>query len=251
MKKSILLLITISLFAFSCEDDALLPTDLNGEWVLISFSCFCPPEAREIEVGNHIWTIDVDTKKVIVENKDEEDTPSALFASGEYTISISDSTLSMDGSSFDFYFEDNLLVLSDHPELDGPIFTFMKKSDFIKKSTDSCDVKAIVSEDMYTNGPNAFHMIESVELKNHCLYISYSSSGCSGVSWEVQLVDEGVVMESFPVQKNIRIALTNNEACQAVFQKDVWVNISPLQVNGESKINFNLEGWDEQILYEY
>ena len=250
MKKNILLLFVISLFIFSCEDDVVTTTDLDSEWILTSFSCYCPPEVRNIEVGDHIWTIDSEEKSVSVENNSNDPSQNTLLSTGSYPISIIDTTITIANQSYDFYLKEGQLILSNKPELDGPILTFIKKSAFVEK-TDTCSVKAIESENIYANGPAAQHFIESVKLTNDCLYISYTSSGCSGDSWEVQLVDEGVVMESLPVQKNIRLSLTNEEDCQAVFKKELWVDLSPLQVSSESKINFNLEGWNDQILYEY
>lgn len=249
MKKMVYLFIA-SILTISCADDAISPSDINGEWVLTSFVCYCLPENRDITPGEHTWVFDSEEQKVIVENNSSNSNQNTLLTTGSYPISIADSSVTIADQSYDFYFKDDQLILSDQPELDGPILTFIKKSAFVPES-DTCSMKAIQSESIYNDGPAAQHTIESVDLTNNCLHITYASSGCSGESGEIQLVDQGVIMESFPVQKNIRLSLMNEEECQAVFQKDIWVDISPLQVNGESKINFNLEGWGEQILYEY
>ncbi|MFK7953501.1 MAG: hypothetical protein AB8B73_11690 [Ekhidna sp.] len=248
--KRLLYITLFASFISGCTDETISPSNLDGEWVLTSYVCFCLPESREINIGDHIWSFDAENRNLIVENTSDKESNGVLLSSGTYPISVSDSSITISESSYDFSFEDDYLILSDQPELDGPILTFIKKSEFEAK-VDTCEAKAIVSESIYNNGPAAFHTIESVELTNNCLHITYASSGCSGDSWEATIVDQGIVLESFPVQRSIRLSLTNEEACQAVFKKDIWVDISPLQAKGEPKINFNLDGWDEQILYEY
>ncbi|SDX36738.1 hypothetical protein SAMN05444411_10516 [Lutibacter oricola] len=93
-------------------------------------------------------------------------------------------------------------------------------------------------------------VINSASIDDDCLKINYSSSGCSGDSWEVKLIDAGVIMESFPPQRNIKLSLKNEEICEAYFTKEISFDIDKLQVDGEVVL-LNLEGFDTQIRYEY
>jgi hypothetical protein len=45
--------------------------------------------------------------------------------------------------------------------------------------------------------------------------------------------------------------LINDEACLAFFQKTVSFDLTPFQIDGQSDLPLNINGWNEQITYEY
>lgn len=115
----------------------------------------------------------------------------------------------------------------------------------------NCDQAILISADEYENAPNGFLNISSLEIDGDCLLINFSSSGCSGSSWIIQLIDADVILESYPVQRNLRLSLKNDEACAAVITKEISFDISELQLSGENPIKLNLVNSGDQILYEY
>lgn len=117
-------------------------------------------------------------------------------------------------------------------------------------TTTLCDETVIISADDYHNAPDDHLNIISAEIKGDCLTIEFGSSGCSGKTWEVKLIDAGTVDKSLPPQRNIRLSLLNNEDCAAYFNREVSYDISQLQVYG-GKVQLNIKGWDGQVLYEY
>lgn len=125
---------------------------------------------------------------------------------------------------------------------------------YCDKETDNsstvCDKSVIVDEDQYNNEPNDQLTIISAELDNDCLKINFASSGCSGSSWEVKLIDSGVILYSDPPQRNLRLSLKNQELCDAYIGKEITFDISDLRVNGD-KVLLNLTNSGDQILYEY
>ena len=106
------------------------------------------------------------------------------------------------------------------------------------------------SDDIYENGPNAPLYIDEATILGDCLEIKFSSGGCNGKSWEIQMVDQGVVMESFPVQRNMRLSLKNEELCYALIYKEMSFDLRSIR-NQDGKILINLEGWDEPLLYSF
>ncbi|WP_353778212.1 hypothetical protein [Winogradskyella sp. 3972H.M.0a.05] len=116
---------------------------------------------------------------------------------------------------------------------------------------DDCDLITLIDNDVYTNGETAFFSIEDASISENCLRLSISSSGCDGSSWEFTLVDSGDIAESDPVQRFLRLKLVNPEACLAVFTRDISFDISNLQVENEMEVLLNVEGWNENLLYEY
>jgi hypothetical protein len=111
-----------------------------------------------------------------------------------------------------------------------------------------CNECVIVNKTVYNSTNTANYSITAVSVSGDLLTINISASGCSGNSWNATLVDANSIAESFPIQRNIKISLENNEACLAVITKDFTFNIKELKEN-ESTIILNLEGWNEQIIY--
>lgn len=118
-----------------------------------------------------------------------------------------------------------------------------------------CDQEVLISAEEYITAPNAQLTIHSLEINGDCLTISYSSSGCSGDSWELMLIDAGVILESYPPQRNLRLSLKNDEMCDAYITKEISFDIYELQIDGNQdyggKVLLNIMNSDDQILYEY
>ena len=81
--------------------------------------------------------------------------------------------------------------------------------------------------------------------------IENSSSGCDGKSWPEEMIDAREVLESFPIQRKLKLLLDNQEACAAVFTKRVSFDLTPIRTEGYSKIILNIDGLKEPLLYHY
>ncbi|MEQ9403285.1 MAG: hypothetical protein RIM99_06870 [Cyclobacteriaceae bacterium] len=114
----------------------------------------------------------------------------------------------------------------------------------------TCDKVAVVDKAKYDQEMDFFHFI-SADISGDCLNVEYSSSGCSGDSWEMSLFDSGEILESFPVQRNIKLVLENKEACQAVFTKTISFDLTPLQLENYGEVILNLHGTDDSLFYLY
>ncbi len=115
----------------------------------------------------------------------------------------------------------------------------------------NCDQETIISASEYNEGHDDFVGINSLEIEEDCLRISYSASGCDGSSWEVKLIDQGVVLESLPPQRRLRLSLRNEEACLAFITKETTFDISELRID-DGPVLLNITNNDGQmILYEY
>lgn len=113
-----------------------------------------------------------------------------------------------------------------------------------------CGILAEVNESRWRSANTDGYMIESVMLDGDCLEITIGASGCDGESWEVRLFDAAAIAESLPPQRSIRIDFSNQELCQAFFQRTFVFDLTPLRVSSNS-VFLNLDGWEDQILYEY
>ncbi|MCB4807809.1 hypothetical protein LG651_06060 [Tamlana sp. 62-3] len=118
--------------------------------------------------------------------------------------------------------------------------------------SENCDKTVVLDAEMYANLETDFFTISNVNIIDDCLSFSFSASGCSGDSWEFNLVDSEVIAESSPEQRYLKIQLINNEACLAVFTKQVSFSLKPLQINNSQKeLILNIEGLDDTLTYKY
>ena len=114
----------------------------------------------------------------------------------------------------------------------------------------SCLNEVIVDAERYEDAPDDNLEIMEARIEGDCLYIRMASGGCDGSTWEVQLLTDGNVMESAPPQRNIRIALKNEEVCDAWITRDYSFDISALQAGG-NEVLLNLINSEQQLSYSY
>jgi len=113
----------------------------------------------------------------------------------------------------------------------------------------ACGPQVVISSEQYSNINEDIH-IQELTITGDCLKIKFSASGCSGDDWELQLIDSGILLESDPPQRNLKLELTNPELCEAYITKEVTFDISNLQVSG-NEVLLNITNSDHSILYEY
>lgn len=114
----------------------------------------------------------------------------------------------------------------------------------------SCGFKVLIDSELYRVGSDSPLVINNLELKDNCLKVNYSSGGCNGDTWEIQLIDSGGVSKSNPVQRYLKLSLKNEEECEAYITKEISFDISNLKDNGESSV-LNIEKWNTPIVYKY
>lgn len=114
-----------------------------------------------------------------------------------------------------------------------------------------CDQQLIIDEDYYNNLESENFSFIYIEVQQDCLFIDLSASGCDGNSWEYKLVDSGNIAESSPEQRYLKFELINNEACAAVFSRNITFDLLPIRVAGSNEIILNIEGYQEALIYSY
>ena len=114
----------------------------------------------------------------------------------------------------------------------------------------NCDQHVIVNSETYRDAPDDPLSINSLSIDEDCLTINFSSSGCDGNSWQLELIDADVILESNPPQRNLRLSLKNEELCLAQITMEVSFDISALRVD-DNQVFLNITNSDDRILYEY
>ena len=124
----------------------------------------------------------------------------------------------------------------------------------------NCDKDVIISDTLYLTAPNDHVEIIDMKIEGNCLKIKFSASGCDGSSWNVKLIDSGLVtIVAIPIVgppiygRTLKLSLENHENCRAWITKEVSFNIEDLQIQEKwewgNKIYLDILG--KGILYEY
>ena len=101
------------------------------------------------------------------------------------------------------------------------------------------DQEVIISQSLYNQ----------TNTDSYTMILTIQSSGCDGSDWVIKLIDSGAIAESYPVQRFGKIALENEELCDAIVSREYSIDISSLRV--EDQLYLNLEGWEGQLHYKF
>ena len=116
----------------------------------------------------------------------------------------------------------------------------------------NCDKQSeIIDETSYNLVNTSNYVITGIVLNEDCLDVTIGSSGCDANNWTMNLFSTNNFSNTNPIQRNIKVELVNQEACAAAFQKTVSFDLTPLRVSTQTQIIFNIDGWNEQIVYNY
>ncbi|WP_425392866.1 hypothetical protein [Ekhidna sp.] len=107
----------------------------------------------------------------------------------------------------------------------------------------------IIDEALYAQTQTNNYTITEASIEGDVLRITIQSSGCDGSLWKAKLVDSGAIAESYPVQRFAKVSLTNTEMCDAIVTRNFTFDITPLRV--EDQLYLNLEGWNDQLHYDF
>ena len=115
----------------------------------------------------------------------------------------------------------------------------------------NCNKVSVIDETKYQQTNTNNYTITNVVLNGDCLEITLSSSGCDPNNWNMNFIASEAVVETLPIQWYTKVELINNEACQAVFQKTVSFDLTPLKDDGKNQVQINIQGWNTSIMYQY
>lgn len=119
------LLIAI-LFLGACEKGEIQNTSrsLTGDWYMTDYQAFSP-QPTVVNYGDIRWSFDSTAQTVSIQNNTNRLQPSGIYS---YTQTATELTVVFPSytQSFDYSFANGRLILSDSPELDGPVITFAR-----------------------------------------------------------------------------------------------------------------------------
>lgn len=115
-----------------------------------------------------------------------------------------------------------------------------------------CDsTSEVIAEERFDTINTSNYVVSDVQLNGNCLEITIGSSGCDPDLWELNLYNTDAFYDIYPLQRSVKIELINDQICLAFFQKTISFNLIPFQLEIQNELPLNIEGWNEQIIYEY
>jgi len=133
----------------------------------------------------------------------------------------------------------------------GFIFSCSKDEENVPNEVTCDSVAKMMTEKDFNEINTSNYTVMNIQLNGDCLEVSIRSSGCDPEPWEIDLFSTNVFNTDSPLQRAVKIRLINLQLCQAVFQKSDTFDLTPFRIDGQNVVPINIEGWYQQILYEY
>ena len=111
---------------FGCDSGDLPANSIAGTWNLRTFQC-CLFQTEQFNQGDIIWKFN--SNEILEVNinivlEDESQIP--IQENGSFSYDFNQTSVVIDNTEYDFTLENDQLILSDDPEVDGPIIIFDK-----------------------------------------------------------------------------------------------------------------------------
>ena len=112
------------------------------------------------------------------------------------------------------------------------------------------DRTIIVDKILFINAPDDEFDFANVQIINDSIYLTVRyGGGCGEV--EFKLIDSEAIMESNPVQRNIRLSFKDEDTCEAYLTAELSFDLTPIRVTGANRVSINLTDWMEPLIYIY
>ncbi len=115
----------------------------------------------------------------------------------------------------------------------------------------NCDKCIIINRDLYNQTNTDNYTIQTIKVNQDCLEIEFASSGCSGSSWVISLIDLGAISETAVPQRDLKLRLKNSEICEAYITRTISFDLKPLRLENYDELNLKVAEYNSLIRYEY
>lgn len=128
MKNYLLVLLASTLLLGACQKDTGTPRNtsmtLTGDWYMTKYVAFAPT-LPSLTRGDILWRFNANAPTITIQNN-----TSSLQPSGTYTYTNTATEITINFTTytqtFDYSFSNGEMILSDNPQLDGPVMTFVR-----------------------------------------------------------------------------------------------------------------------------
>ena len=115
----------------------------------------------------------------------------------------------------------------------------------------NCDKCIVINKDLYNQTDTKNYTIQDITINQDCLEVEFSSSGCDGSSWMIELVDLGAISETVIPQRDLKLKLENHELCEAYITRKISFNLTKLQLENYDELKLKIADYNSLITYDY
>jgi hypothetical protein len=117
-----------------------------------------------------------------------------------------------------------------------------------------CGNPVLIDIEKYNNRTHQdsfLNIIETPVISNNCLTLVVGYSGCNG-KHDLELINDGSIAESLPVQTSLRLIDKKTELCDAYFTDTYEFDLTSLKerFKNENKVQLNFPDQAKSILWE-
>ncbi len=113
-------------------------------------------------------------------------------------------------------------------------------------STSECDFNIVIDGELYEEPSPSTYNVANAAFYENCLEITFSSGGCDGESWEVELISDYPIVFGNNITAAISLKLTNSELYEAYITKSYSFDLSDIHGDNTHTV-FVLEGWEGEL----
>ena len=131
----------------------------------------------------------------------------------------------------------------------SPTWTTTDSDSYTTILAEKC-LPMVIDRERFDNTPTHPFRLLSAHIQNHCLSISIEYlGGCTAAVGE--LLDAGDIMESDPLQRNLRFVLQLDDSWESLIRQEFLFDIKPTQMVDDKRIYLRFRDFDLRLLYSY
>lgn len=112
-----------------------------------------------------------------------------------------------------------------------------------------CDAQPNINESLFGTSSSPV-TITGASILSSCLEIRFSYAGCADIA-TYDLVASEIVFDTFPPSRAVRIVLFDEGSCSITQTQTYRVDLTILEIANTNRLNLELEGWGEPLVYGY
>lgn len=93
-------------------------------------------------------------------------------------------------------------------------------------------------------------LLTDAHVDGHCLHLAISYAGGCGDSHD-QLVSASGFNEFQSDHRQLKLSFDDNDPCESIVNKEVSYDLRSLQVEGQSTLILEIDGWSGTLTYNY
>ncbi|WP_298760463.1 hypothetical protein [uncultured Psychroserpens sp.] len=114
-----------------------------------------------------------------------------------------------------------------------------------------CSNSVSPNQEAYFSDIGEDFTISEIQIEGDCLTGVINFTGSCSTDITLNLIDSEAILESLPLQRNIKLVLDYDNSCDTEITRSFSFNLTPIRVDDENLLELNILGLDNTLYYEY